>query len=173
MSFRLVTPRWSPAWRQGLPPAEYRPETAPRRSGLNEVKGGWKAELGTSGRGGQQDYGRITSRRPEARPLRYKVARFLPGQGQRVPVTPAFSAWEAPETSFHLFQRLDPTGIQNPAIEIQLFQVFDRPAGRQGQAGIAYNYRETLGPTDRDVQAVPIEQELQSARASFTMACAH
>lgn len=51
MSFRLVTPRWSPAWRQGLPPADPRPGTAPRRSGLNEVKGGWKAETGTSGLG--------------------------------------------------------------------------------------------------------------------------
>ena len=31
------------------------------------------------------------------------AGRFLPGQAMRVPATPAFVAWEASETSFHLY----------------------------------------------------------------------
>lgn len=97
---------------------------------LHRAKGGWQLGLGTSGRDGQQKLGGISRRREPMYLGSPAEERFLLGQAKRVPATPALGAWDDYETSFHLFQRLDPTGIQNPAIEIQLFQIFDRSARR-------------------------------------------
>jgi hypothetical protein len=103
MSFRLVRPCPLASVHHGQNPCWHHHGETTNPSAFIGQRGGWQLELGTSDPGGQPGSRRINCRWAAARPLQIEAARFLPGQAMRVPATPAFVAWEASETSFHLY----------------------------------------------------------------------